>query len=126
MKLTFEALRLANQARLPHFKTPDGSPSTHGPDGRGWSLGDWACAFVGEAGELCNVIKKIFRGDFDRIVNVYSGDLKNKLKEEIGGTLTYLDMLAGQCGLTLEECIQYEWNRVAEKQGLDMRIEHFN
>lgn len=45
--LTFDALRQANRARLPHFKNALGQPAHSEPDGSDWSDAEWLQAVVG-------------------------------------------------------------------------------
>ena len=51
-KLTFDAVRRANLSRTTKWH-PGGLDE--------WSATDWACAMAGEAGEVCNEVKKLRR-----------------------------------------------------------------
>ena len=50
-----EKLRKANEIRL--YNTPAYAKCLD------WTLADWSNAIAGETGEMCNLIKKIRRGD---------------------------------------------------------------
>lgn len=107
--LTFVEWQQANQIRN----------DTINPNGEqlpAWFLALGAC---GEMGELANVLKKLQR---ERLVgdvwnHSRNEDLHGQLREEIGGVLTYLALLASRLDLSLEECAEYEFNRVSEKVG---------
>lgn len=68
-----------------------------------WNLSDWGVAVAGEAGEMCNVIKKL-----NRYRDGISGNTKSReelmedLKREIGDVAVYLDLLAQAIGCDLE------------------------
>ena len=88
-----------------------------------WSLSDWATAFAGEAGELCNVIKKLNRVRDGLPGNSETPDnLRKMLADEIGDVYAYLDLLAQAAGLHLDECVRHKFNRVSEKHGFPERL----
>lgn len=89
MKLdTFDALRAANIARLPLFKSRLGAPAHSQPDGSDWALSTWCNAVLGELGELANLIKKVERGDLGL------AEARAELLAECADVLSYLDILA--------------------------------
>ena len=57
-----------------------------------------ALGLAGEAGEVCNKIKKIER-DHDGVI---TKDMKCKISDEIGDVLWYLAMLSHEFGLSLQ------------------------
>jgi len=73
-----------------------------------WTASDWGCAVSGEVGELCNLIKKIRRGD-----NIPPG----AIMKEIGDIAIYLDLAADHLGLSLSKCIQYAFEETSKKIG---------
>src|SRR5687768_11283498 len=91
--LTFNTLRSANMARLPEFKNANGEFAHTKPDGSDWSLSDWMTAVTGEVGEAANLIKKIRREDYKL------EELRPELARELADIVTYLDILAYQCGI---------------------------
>lgn len=73
-----------------------------------WTFVDWGLAMAGEAGEVCNVLKKKKRGD--RITD-------EQIKEEIGGLMVYIALLADSLGLSLQDCCVYAFNDVSKRRG---------
>jgi NTP pyrophosphatase (non-canonical NTP hydrolase) len=73
-----------------------------------WSPTDWATALAGEVGELCNLIKKMRRGDAIPLQSV---------SDEIADVAIYLDLLAARLGINLEEAVVKKFNEVSEKIG---------
>lgn len=67
-RLTFDALRAANNARSPHFKNARGVVNDSDVT---FSLSDLVTALCGEVGEAANIVKKILRGDYT-LDDVYS------------------------------------------------------
>jgi NTP pyrophosphatase (non-canonical NTP hydrolase) len=87
-----------------------------------WSIADWAVAMAGEAGEVCNVVKKYNRvRDSLQSNNPKPFDWQ-QLADEIGDTFCYLDLLATRCGMTLEECVRTKFNKISEREGLPQRV----
>lgn len=117
--LTFRQLRLANIARLPHFKNRKGEPAHAMPDGSDWSLGEWSNAVLGELGEAANLIKKLQRGDLELETT------KQDLADELADVVTYLDILAFRAGIDLGEATGDKWDVVSARIGLKMGIAQF-
>lgn len=97
-ELTFENLANANRDRVPVFG--------HTIDE--WSPTDWATAMAGEAGEACNFIKKLRRGDR---IDVSS------IGRELADVVIYADLLAQRLGISLAEFVRLKFNEVSEKRG---------
>lgn len=116
MKLTFEALRGANLARLPQFKNARGEPAHSTTDGSDWSLSAWSNAVLGELGEAANLIKKIERGDMTL------EEARPALSREFADVQTYLDILAFRAGVDLGEATLIKWNEVSERVGSSVRL----
>lgn len=51
-----------------------------------WPIQNWALAIAGEAGELCNLVKKVIRGDFTL------EEKRQEILEEIADVMTYCDL----------------------------------
>lgn len=100
--LTFDALREANLKRKVEAVFPS----------HDWTLEQWACAMAGEAGEACNVVKKIFRGDFESAS--YPQQL---LAHELADVIIYADLLAQKAGINLGEAVIDKFNQVSNKKG---------
>ena len=96
------------------------------PNGlKDWSETDWACAMAGEAGELCNVIKKLRRlqGETERVGRGTRNELLAQAATEIGDTYIYLDLLCQRLSLDMWTCISDSFNRVSERENLPQRLE---
>ena len=79
-----------------------------------WSLTDWALAFIGEAGEICNEVKKLRRED--------GTGSKEKLAMEIADAFTYLDLLAARAGIDIWPAVVAKFNAVSEKRKCTITI----
>ena len=87
------------------------------------TLADWACSLAGEAGEACNVIKKIHRvRDGIQRDPVALDDLQYHLAEELADTLIYLFLLAERSGVNLEAAAVNKFNNVSEKYDFPDRL----
>lgn len=91
-----------------------------------WSRSDWAVAMVGEAGEACNVIKKLNRIR-DGLVGNHGEDadasvLRAKLGKELADVVIYCDLMAQAEGFDLSDLIVQKFNEVSERNGLPERI----
>jgi NTP pyrophosphatase (non-canonical NTP hydrolase) len=86
-------LKIANARRCPAW-------GHGGIDG--WSLPEWACAVAGETGELCNLVKKIHRGDSIALRDV---------AHEAADIVIYLDMLCQRAGIDLGSAIVEKFNQ---------------
>lgn len=98
-----EQLKQANKARQDKY------PS-------GWDLPRWGNAVAGETGEMCNIIKKIDRGDF----NLDSG--RQDLADEVGDIVCYLDLLCQHAGIDLKSAIVHKFNKTSYKIGSDITL----
>lgn len=97
--ISFDDLREANQRRLPDFDSA--YPSAHDDE---WTLADWAVAAAGEMGEMCNLIKKVRRGE-----DVDTADIGR----EIADTITYLDFVAWKLGIDMGDAVASKFNEVS-------------
>lgn len=117
VKLSFQKLRHANVSRCDQW---------HGIST--WSVMEWACAMAGEAGEACNVAKKIRRieqGIAKRKEETTPDAMKKqiaKLAEECADTLIYLDLLAASQGIDLEAAVIAKFNSVSEQYEFPQRL----
>jgi NTP pyrophosphatase (non-canonical NTP hydrolase) len=117
MSLTFDEVSAMNRARAQRWH-----PGY--PDDEGWSIADWSNAMAGEAGEACNVVKKIrrhecgLRGQLDPPLV----ELRIGLAEELADVYLYLDLLATKAGINLPAIIRAKFNEVSERQGFPERL----
>lgn len=95
-KLGFDKLRKANVKRFVH----DFSPLLT------WTMTDWACALAGEAGETCNAVKKLKRGDGG----------KEAVAMELADTIIYADLLAANLGIDLGAAVIKKFNIVSKRK----------
>jgi NTP pyrophosphatase (non-canonical NTP hydrolase) len=100
--LTFEELRDVNVKRCEDVFFPLDS----------WTPSDWACALAGEAGEACNAVKKLNRGD---------GNVE-EVGKELADTIIYADLLAARLGIDLAAAVVEKFNEVSEKRGSNVRL----
>lgn len=114
--LTFKALRIANEQRIPLFKNSRGQPAHREPDGSDWSPAQWLQAVCGELGEYANLRKKFERGDID------AADFLPAAADELADVVTYLDILAAQLGIDLGKAVMEKFNRVSKRVGCDVRL----
>lgn len=94
-----------------------------------WSVTDWSNAFAGEAGELCNAVKKFRR--VEDALQGHDGDTPQPksreqavraIAKEIGDVYAYLDLTAQRFGLDTFECIRDTFNQISEREGMPQRI----
>ncbi len=121
MNLTFNELREKNRSRANRWH----------PAGIGeWSVADWALAMAGEAGEVCNAIKKLKRIE-DGIANLSADphrqlstrqDAVRKIGEELADVAIYLDLLAQRLGLDLQAEVVAKFNAVSERYEYPERL----
>ena len=83
-----------------------------------WTLGEWGNAVAGETGEMCNVIKKIGRGDFDKSPEV----AKQMLADEMADVVIYLDLIAKRQGIDFGRAIISKFNEVSDRVGTSIKI----
>ncbi len=67
---------------------------------------------AGEAGEVANKIKKIYRDDNGQL----TPERIKEIKGELGGTLWYIAMLCEELGLNLDEVMEYNNQQLASRQ----------
>jgi NTP pyrophosphatase (non-canonical NTP hydrolase) len=124
MPLSFDDLRTANTERC--------EQSFHGVDE--WSPTDWAAALAGEAGEACNLIKKIRRmGETPELIEQKiseSGDttafelaeMIHQVGLELADVVTYADLLAARLGIDLGYVVSHKFNIVSDRVGSSVTL----
>jgi NTP pyrophosphatase (non-canonical NTP hydrolase) len=114
--MKFADLEQANRLRLPQFKNRKGQPAHTEANGHDWSIAEWTNAMAGEAGEACNIAKKIIRGD-------YEGDEElgvRLLLEEIADVVIYADLCCQRVGGNMEHAVWQKFNEVSLRVGSDV------
>ena len=82
-----------------------------------WSPMQWGCAVAGEAGELCNLLKKYER-------NRVPGDSQNvgPIAEEVADVVIYLDLLCQLLGIDMEQAIADKFDKTSAKIGSSVKF----
>lgn len=101
--LSLRAFRDANVARCEEVFFPLKS----------WSPTDYGCALAGEVGEVCNLLKKMLRGD--------EVDLR-AVEDELADAFSYLDLLAARLGIDLPTAVTRKFNQVSEEKSSSIRL----
>lgn len=113
-RLSFDALRQGNMKRIPLF----GHTWNEFP-GDDWSGPEWGNALAGEAGEACNVLKKMHRG----LPEDPSGEeAKQALAHELADVVCYADLVAARFGIDLGEAVREKFNIVSDRRGTDIKL----
>lgn len=106
--LTFRVLRDANTLRCEKAFHPLYA----------WTPMDWACAMAGEAGEVCNAVKKLRRHE-DGTNTVLDPETSqaciNAIAQEAADTVIYLDLLCARLGIDLGEAVREKFNEVSDR-----------
>lgn len=127
--LTFANLRSANIKRVGLFKNKHGDLAHSEPDGSDWSLSQWSNAVAGEVGEMsealliakhmgtiCNITKKIDRGDFT------VEQARENLGNEMADIVCHVDLLALQMDLDLGEAVRNKFNEISDRIKCNVKI----
>ena len=114
--LTFNALREANIARLPHFKNKKGKKAHSKKDGSDWIPAQWLQAVAGELGEYANLRKKYERGDITK------KEFDVEARKELADITCYLDILAFQLKIDLGEAVREKFNEVSKRINVPITI----
>ena len=78
-----------------------------------WSPSDWSNAMAGECGEVCNLTKKLRRGEDIPV---------ERIGQEIADNVIYADLLAQRLGLSLGELVKETFNKKSDEVGSDIRL----
>lgn len=78
-----------------------------------WSPTDWACAIAGETGELCNLVKKLHRGDKVDVADI---------GKEAADIVIYLDLFCTRMGIDLQQAIVEKFNEVSDRVNSEIKL----
>jgi len=78
-----------------------------------WSPSDWSNAMAGECGEVCNLTKKLLRGE-----NIQP----HEIGQEIADTVIYADLLAQRIGMSLGDLVRKTFNQKSDEVGSDIHL----
>lgn len=113
--LTFKEFATANASRKQRW---------HGETDT-WLGSDWSNAMAGEAGEACNVVKKLRRHETHAGTSYNTppvAELLPKLAAEIADTITYAFLLADYYDIDVEDAIREKFNLVSLAQDFPERV----
>ena len=114
--VTFAKLRQTNLDRQKEW---------HTPETKEWTLSDWGVAMAGEAGEVCDAIKKYNRitGGFANISAISTeAEAIAAIGKEVADTIIYLDLLANVLGIDVGKAVTDKFNEVSDKYGFKTRM----
>jgi len=91
-----------------------------------WSMSQWSNAIAGETGELCNIVKKVERGDYHKrpenqsdnpeFKDAYAAaQYRAEIGKEAADIVIYLDLLCTREGIDLGVEIVKKFNEVSER-----------
>jgi hypothetical protein len=103
---TFEDFQNTNRRRC-----EDGFGHPVAWDEASWPLENWALAIAGEAGELCNLIKKCLRGDFT------VPEKRADILREMADIITYCDLAISSLGADTGETVWGKFHEVSDRIG---------
>lgn len=81
-----------------------------------WEMRDWALAIAGESGELCNLMKKILRGDFT-IENKYIA-----IVDELADIITYCSLMLSALEMGMPIALMRKFDKINVRRGYDPEI----
>ncbi len=112
-ELDFTTLRTANRLRQLERNPAVGIKI--------WTLRDWVLALIGEAGELCNIVKKLQRIDIDDPATHEreAPYLLGEMADELGDVVIYADLLAERAGIDLGAAVARKFNQNSAELKLD-------
>lgn len=90
-----------------------------------WSVADWATAMAGEAGEVCNAVKKLRRiqtGARRASGPENEAEAVKQIGDEIADTFLYLVLLADRIGVDFEQAVRQKFNAVSIREGFPQRL----
>lgn len=76
-----------------------------------WELADWCLAIAGEAGELCNEVKKVKRGDSSLEAR------RGAFLAELADVMTYCDLAISSLAAKTDEVIGEKFDVVSARVG---------
>jgi len=120
--VSFDDIREANMERAPTYRNKRGELMFESvADFDDTALSFWGNAIAGETGEMCNVIKKIERGDFGPDSTVEPEAL-DALGRELADIVTYCDIIAFRAGINLGHAYREKFNAVSERVGSEVTL----
>lgn len=88
-----------------------------------WSTSDWFLALLGELGEAANIAKKLNRVRDGIPGNKQSKEeLQDKLRQELGDSFVYLDLLSQSLGISIGEAAVEVFNAKSKELGCPIAV----
>lgn len=88
-----------------------------------WTLMEWGCAIAGEAGELCNILKKIRRREQGIAGSRIPLEMERvKMMHEMADVIIYCDLLAAREGIELAQAIAEKFNITSIEVGFNKKL----
>lgn len=92
-----------------------------------WSAAEWYTAFMGEGGEIGNLIKKLLRiRDNVEPTKADPSDLHHEIRYELADAAIYLFCLASHMNVDLEEAITTKFNYISERWGFNIFVGEYD
>jgi len=93
-----------------------------------WSYAEWTNAIAGEAGEACNVTKKLLRLRDNLAGNTKPGEddegtLKRKAARELADVIIYADLTMQALGFSTSDVVVAVFNEKSRQLGCDITFE---
>ena len=76
--------------------------------------------FAGEAGELADAVKKLYRCLNGLRSSMTEEEAREALSEEVGDVMITLDLLCSQFGIDIEEATRDKFNKTSRKYDLSV------
>lgn len=70
----------------------------------------FSIAIAGEAGELCNIVKKVMRGDFP------IEQVRKEVLDELADIITYCDLMITKLNANTEEVLMRKFDEVSQRR----------
>lgn len=113
--LNFTALRYYNVKRCHEVFHPVSD----------WTPAEWAVAMAGEAGEVCNAVKKLRRladGTNTAKDPQTEAEAVAIIAQELADTVIYADLLAARLGIDLGEAVRAKFNEVSDRMNSTVKL----
>lgn len=78
--------------------------------------------FSGEAGELADAVKKVYRARHGMVSSLSEEEAIEALKEEVGDVLITLDLLCKEFDIDIEKATRRKFDKTSSKYGLSVFI----
>lgn len=99
---------------------------TESPDGfdhklHDWTLQEWACALAGETGELCNIAKKVRRGDYEPPDGMAIA--REEIGKEAADVIIYALLILSHLDLKAETVLREKFDEVSKRVGYPHKLD---